>query len=140
MPDRHILWDMIEGRVPYSADLLHLNGKIVEAVPGSGRIGIDFDGSDFPTHMFGNVAGGMISAMLDIVVGFTPATTYRAGEYGPTLELKVNFIRAAKPGTFHGTGRTIHRSNRIAFAEGELRDADGVLIATASTTIRIIRL
>ena len=140
MTERHIMWDMIEGRIPYSADMLWLNGKIVDAVPGSGRIAIDFDGNDFPTHMFGNVGGGAISAMLDLVSGFAPATTYRAGEYGPTLELKVSYIRAAKPGMFHGIGTLIHRSNRIAFAEAQLRDANQSLIATASTTIRIIRL
>jgi len=139
MEPRHVFWDVVEGRRPPSPVAQILGAKIVEAVPNSGRVTIEFEGQGFPTHVLGHVAGGFIAAMLDVTTSLAPATTYEPNEYGPSLELKVNFIRAAQVGKFRGIGRTLHRTKSIAFTEAELRDEAGELIATASSTLRIIR-
>ena len=139
MKYRNIIWDMMAGRIPYSEDLRHLRAHIEEAVQGSGRVVIAFDGRDFPVHVLGHVCGGTICGMLDLTAGFAPATTYGPNEYGPTLELKVNFMRPAKAGKFVGIGRTMRRTKSIAFAEAELKNESGKLVATASTTVRLIR-
>jgi uncharacterized protein (TIGR00369 family) len=139
MEPRHVFWDFMEGRRPSPPIAQILGAKIVEAVPNSGRVTIEFEGREFPTHALGYVAGGFIAAMLDLTASWAPATTYEPNEYGPSLELKVNFIRAAQVGKFRGIGRTLHRTKSIAFTEAELRDEAGELIATASSTLRIIR-
>jgi uncharacterized protein (TIGR00369 family) len=87
----------------------------------------------------GNVQGGFVAAMLDDTLGPALATTFSAQEFGPTLELKVNFVRSAKPGIFIGTGSVVHRGNSVAFLQGELRDAEDELVATATSTVRLIR-
>lgn len=139
MEQGQLLLGLVEGRVPHGPDAKILGAKVVEAVPGSGQVIIEFNGQDFPTHVLGDVSGGFIAAMLDLVASLASATTYEKGEFGPSLELKVNFMRAGKPGVFRGVGRTVHRTKSIAFTEAELRNSAGELIATASSTLRLIR-
>jgi uncharacterized protein (TIGR00369 family) len=87
----------------------------------------------------GNVQGGFLAAMLDDTLGPALAATLGDGEFAPTLELKVSFLRPAAPGRITGTGRVVHRGGSIAFLAGELRDETGDVLATATATVRIIR-
>jgi hypothetical protein len=65
--------------------------------------------------------------------------TLEPNQFAPTVELKVNFLRPARTGTLVGTGRVVHRGGTIAFLEGDLRDAEGTVVATATATARIVR-
>ena len=125
MEPRHVFWEVVEGRRPYGPDAQILGARIVEAVPGSGHITVEFDGQAFPTQVLGHVSGGFIAAMLDYTASRAPATTFEPNEYGPSLELKVNFIRAAHVGKFRAIGRTLHRTTSIAFTEAKLRNRSG---------------
>ncbi len=139
MSKRHIFWEMAEGKLPVPPAEQTLGFEFIEANADSGQITLAFTAKPDFCNVLGNIGGGFLAAMLDAVTSLAPATTYQHGEFGPTLELKVNFIRACKPGKLRGSGRTIHRTNSVAFVEGELRDASNTIIATASATIRIIR-
>jgi len=139
MNQGQLLVDVLEGRIPYGPDAKSLGANLLEAVPGSGQVTMEFDGHHFPTQWLGNVTGGFIAAMLDMVASAASATTYENGEHGPSLELKVSFLRPGKRGVFRGVGRTVHRGKSIAFTEAEIRDGAGELIATASSTLRLIR-
>ena len=77
--------------------------------------------------------------MLDSVMGAALKTVLDEGERPPTLEMKISFIGPAEIGTIGGTARVVHRGRSVAFVEGELRDASGALLATATSTARIIR-
>jgi uncharacterized protein (TIGR00369 family) len=139
MNKRHVFWDMVEGHLPVPPAEKTLCFKFIDAVADSGKITLEFDAKPEFCNVLGNIGGGFLAAMLDAVTSLAPATTYQHGEFGPTLEMKVNFIRACKPGKLRGTGRTIHRTKSVAFVEGELRDASEAIVATGSATIRIIR-
>jgi uncharacterized protein (TIGR00369 family) len=139
MNRRHVFWDMVEGCLPVPPAEQTLGFKFIEAVPDSGQISLEFDAKPEFCNVLGNIGGGFLAAMLDATTSLAPATTYEHGEFGPTLELKVNFIRACKPGKLYGKGRTIHRTNSVAFVEGELRDTSEAIVATGTATIRIIR-
>jgi acyl-coenzyme A thioesterase PaaI-like protein len=51
----------------------------------------------------------------------------------------VQFLRPARPGRLTGHGRITRRGRDIGFMTGELRDASGEVIATASATAQIRR-
>lgn len=87
----------------------------------------------------GTIQGGILAAMLDSVFGTTLATTLQHGETIVTLEMKISFIRPVMPGPIFGNGRLVERGRAIAFLEGELRDAEGALLATGTSTFRITR-
>ena len=122
-------------------------------VPSIGRLlGLRFDevaeGSitasldtrpDFANPL-GIVHGGIAATLLDTVMGCAVHTTLPAGVGYTTLELKINYVRAARTDgqTLTGTGGVIHSGRRVATAEGRVVDEKGKLMAHATTTCLIM--
>jgi uncharacterized protein (TIGR00369 family) len=75
--------------------------------------------------------GGVISALLDTALGAAVVSTLRPEEWCGTLELSVQFRDPARHGPLAGHGRVARRGRRVAFAEGEVRDARGRTVASA---------
>jgi uncharacterized protein (TIGR00369 family) len=86
----------------------------------------------------GAIQGGFLAAMLDDAMGPALFTTLGAEDFAPTIEMKVNFVRPARPGTLIAEGRVVHQTRSLAFLEGTLATEDGDLIATATATARIM--
>lgn len=86
----------------------------------------------------GNIQGGFLAAMLDDAMGPALFTLLDDEQFAPTLELKVSFLRPARPGTMIAEGRVVHAGRSIAFLEGTLATEQGEIIATASATARIL--
>jgi uncharacterized protein (TIGR00369 family) len=133
-------WAAARGEIPPPPAAKLLGWKVLEATPGSGRIRVQFEAIQAFTNPMGNVQGGFLAAMLDDTLGPALATTFSEREFAPTLELKVNFVRPAKPGVLVGTGWVVHRGGSVAFLQGELHNAAGDLLATATATARLVQL
>jgi uncharacterized protein (TIGR00369 family) len=105
-----------------------------------GRVVISLDTRPDFANPLGTVHGGIAATLLDSVMGCAVHTTLPAGVSYTTLELKVNYIRAARTDgqTLVATGTIIHSGRRIATAEGRVLDQDGKLIAHATTTCIIL--
>jgi uncharacterized protein (TIGR00369 family) len=58
-------------------------------------------------------------------------TSIKKEEWCGTLELSVQFREAIRPGRITAEGRMARRGRTAAFAEGEIRDAAGKILATA---------
>ena len=86
----------------------------------------------------GAIQGGFLAAMLDDAMGPALFTTLGAEDFAPTIEMKVNFLRPARPGALIAEGRVVHQTRSLAFLEGTLATEDGDLIVTATATARII--
>lgn len=129
-----------EGIQDRSAPCHHLLGRrVLRAEPDSGRSELTFEAPEAFTNGMGNVQGGLLAAMLDSVMGAALRTVLGEGERPPTLELKINFIRPAKVGTIGGSAHVVHRGKSVAFVEGQLHDPAGTLLATGTSTARIIQ-
>ncbi|WP_260609234.1 PaaI family thioesterase [Streptomyces sp. WAC 01325] len=105
-----------------------------------GRIVISIETQPEFSNPMGTVHGGIISTLLDSVMGCAVHTCLPAGTAYATLELKVNFIRAAavKGLELVGEGTVIHLGRRTATAEGKVHDSGGKLVAHATTTCIIL--
>ena len=105
-----------------------------------GRIVISLDTRPDFANPLGTVHGGIAATLLDSAMGCAVHTTLPAGVGFTTLELKVNYIRAAHTGgqTLTAEGNVIHAGRRTATAEGKVLDDQGKLIAHATTTCLII--
>jgi uncharacterized protein (TIGR00369 family) len=79
--------------------------------------------------------------LLDSVMGCAVHTTLSAGVGYTTLELKVNYIRAARTDgqTLTAEGSVIHAGRSTATAEGKVVDEQGKLVAHATTTCMILQ-
>jgi uncharacterized protein (TIGR00369 family) len=87
----------------------------------------------------GTVQGGILCAMLDSSTALALYAVLPAEETGLTVNLNVSFLKPAKLGIFTATSRLVARDDRDAQTVGELRDADGVLVATATARLRIVK-
>ncbi|NJC72902.1 PaaI family thioesterase [Planosporangium thailandense] len=132
-------WDVIAGRADPPPTAKTLGWKLVAIDPGSGTIEVAFEAPAAFTNPLGVIQGGFLAAMLDDTLGPALVATLPPGQFAPTLELKVNFLRPARPGRLVGTGRIVHRGGTIAFLEGSLRDAEDQIVATATATARVVR-
>lgn len=132
-------WDVMEGRAepPPAARLLGF--RLVEIDPDEGTIEVAFTAGEQFLNPAGTVQGGFLAAMLDDTLGPALVATLGDGEWAPTTDLHVQFLRPAKPGELRGHGRIVRRGRDIAFMAGELRDLDGELLATATATAAIRR-
>ncbi|MFJ5049189.1 PaaI family thioesterase [Streptomyces sp. NPDC098077] len=105
-----------------------------------GRIVLSLDTRPDFANPLGTVHGGIAATLLDSAMGCAVHTTLPAGAGYTTLELKVNYIRAARTDgqTLTAEGTVIHVGRRTATAEGKVLDAQGKLVAHATTTCMIL--
>jgi uncharacterized protein (TIGR00369 family) len=87
----------------------------------------------------GVVHGGLVCTLLDTVAGCAVHTTLPQGLAYTSIELKVNYLRAvhAASGPLTAIGTVVKPGRRVAFAEGEVRDAAGRTVATASSSLLV---
>jgi uncharacterized protein (TIGR00369 family) len=83
------------------------------------------------------VHGGMVTTLLDTAMGGACWSVLGDDESFLTADLRVEFLRSARPGTLRAVGNVVQRNRRIAFCAAELWQ-DGVLLATSRCT-QIIR-
>jgi uncharacterized protein (TIGR00369 family) len=132
-------WDFLAGRVPAPPAAATLGWALRRVDPGRGEIELSFEaGAEF-ANAVGVVHGGFLAAMLDDTLGQALATTLDPDQFAVTLDLNVSYLRPAAPGRLTAAGRVLHRGGSIAFLAGDLRDAAGAVVATATATGRIIR-
>jgi uncharacterized protein (TIGR00369 family) len=133
-------WDFVAGRSPAPPAAQTLGWDLISVDPDEATIEVAFEASEDFTNPMGNVQGGFLAAMLDDTLGPSLVATLEPGQFAPTLELKVSFLRPARPGRLIGRGRVVHRGGTIAFLEGTLTNPEGELVATATATAKIVTL
>ena len=103
---------------------------------------VDFEGEPNENHLnpLKTVHGGYAATLLDSCMGCAVHSTLPAGKSYTTLELKINYIRAMRPGIgkVRAIGKVIHAGRSTATAEGKLVDSQDRLIAHGTTTCIIM--
>ena len=92
----------------------------------------------FPAPSGPIVHGGMVTTLLDTAMGGACWSVMEDGESFLTADLRVEFLRSARPGTLRAEGSVIQRNRRVAFCAAELYDAERTLLASSRCT-QIIR-
>lgn len=130
----------IDGTIPPPPMMQLMNMTILSAEPGTVVFSAVPDESHY--NPLGIVHGGFASALLDTVIGCAVHTTLPMGFGYTSLELKVSFLRplTMDSGEVTATGRIVKPGKRAAFSQGEIVDADGNLIATATSTLLVFPL
>lgn len=112
--------------------------ELIRFDPDGSRACVKFQARHEFTHSGGTtVQGGFITAWLDNAMAFAIAAG-RPDAHVATLELKTSFLGrvALQPVLAEAWIRRAGRS--VAFMEAELRDLDGSVLATATSTCRIM--
>ena len=88
----------------------------------------------------GMVHGGLVCTLLDTAAACAMHTTLPEGVGYTSVEIKVNYLKAVTvdSGTLTAVGTVVKAGSRIGFAEAEVTDASGKLVATATSTLLVI--
>jgi uncharacterized protein (TIGR00369 family) len=124
--------------IPASPSAKLLGWRLLDARPWDGWLKVGFDGRPEFCNPAGFIQGGILSAMLDDSMGPAVFVTSDGRFYATTISLTVNFIAPARPGPLIVEAQVIQIGKSIAFMEGKLIGNDGTVLATASTTARLV--
>jgi uncharacterized protein (TIGR00369 family) len=130
-------WDAVEGRTPLPAAAATLGWELVWVSPEDGTIEVAFNASEAFLNPAGFIQGGFLAAMLDDTMGPALVAGLNPGDFAPTTDLHVQFLRPVRPGRLIGRGRVVRRGKDVGFLAGELADTDGVVVAVATATAQI---
>jgi uncharacterized protein (TIGR00369 family) len=118
---------------PFSA---HLGFRVLRADQEGSLVEAD----PRPEHCNGGgiVHGGYLSALLDTATGWAVHAGTPDGVAAPHIQISVQFVRAALPGTpLICRGKSVSTGRRIASAEAEITQGDRV-IARAVTSHAVL--
>lgn len=88
----------------------------------------------FPADGGPVVQGGLVTAVLDAAMGGAAWDVLDQDEVFLTADLRVEFLRATRPGVLRAVGTVVRRTRRVVFCAADLLDADGTVLATARAT------
>jgi uncharacterized protein (TIGR00369 family) len=115
-----------------------LGWHLLDARPKQGWVRIGFDGKRDFCNPAGFIQGGILSAMLDDTMGPAVFVMTEGRLYTATITMTVNFLAPARPGPIVGEADVTQLGKTVAFVEGRLMAEDGTVLATATTSARLI--
>jgi uncharacterized protein (TIGR00369 family) len=115
-----------------------LGWHLLDARPSEGWVRIGFAGKPEFCNPAGFVQGGILSAMLDDTMGPAVFVMAEGKLFTSTITITVNFLSPAKPGPIVGEANVTQLGKTIAFVEGRLMTEDGTVLATATTSARLV--
>ncbi|MHA7268646.1 PaaI family thioesterase [Arthrobacter sp. HLT1-20] len=129
---------LADGLTPPPPISSHVGLEFVSVAEGDVVMTAQPDESQY--NPIGSVHGGFFATVLDSVCGCAVHSTLPAGVGYTSLEIKVSFLRpiTAETGTVTAHGWVTHRGKSASFAEADIRDSEGRVLATASSTCLII--
>ena len=116
-----------------------MNFWMVSAEPG--EVVFECEPGEYHYNPLGMVHGGLACTLLDTVVGCAAHTTLPAGVGYTSIDLNVSYLRPilATTGLLRARGRVVKGGSRVIFAEGVLEDASGTALATATSSLLVLR-
>ena len=118
-----------------------LVGYVIDLSDPAGGAVVRLDLDARHMNRVGSLHGGIVTMLLDAAAGFAASRAWDdSGEaLLVTVSLTTNYLASASAGRVTATGRVTGGGNSIKFAESELRDAAGRLLATASGAFKRVR-
>ncbi len=128
------------GELPAAPMASHINARIVDVGEGTATFECWPDESHY--NPIGFVHGGLVCTLLDSALGCAAQTLLPAGTGYTSIEIKVNYLRPvhSHSGPLIATGRVTKPGRRVSFTEGEVRDNEGKIVATAQSTLLVFPL
>ena len=83
--------------------------------------------------------GNWAGPLADAAMGVAYASLLGEGESFTTLELKINYLKPVRDGVLVARGRVVRAGRTIGLVECDVEDANGSLVARASSTCMTLR-
>ncbi len=85
------------------------------------------------------IHGGAIATLADESLASVAFTVAEEGETTVTADLKVDFLRPARPGRLIARAAVRHRTRRLAFCEASVEQGHGQIVAEARAVIAYVK-
>jgi uncharacterized protein (TIGR00369 family) len=111
--------------------------RILSLEPG--RVVFCCEPDESTYNPIGTVHGGLACTLADTVTGCAVQSVLEPGSSYTTIDIAVSFLRPVTlaSGMLRATGVVTRSGRRVAFATAEVQDADGRLVATATSSLLI---
>jgi len=90
--------------------------------------------SDQHLSVAARVHGGVLFSLLDSALGRAILSQLPSGRGCATVEIKINYFRPVQSGQLFARGEVVNLGRRVAYAEGEITNGEGKLVARATGT------
>lgn len=131
----HFVEQLAHGSIPLSPIAILLGMSVTTAGPGTVTLTCEPDESTHSRR--GAVHGGLLCTLLDSAIALAAHTTYPADTPYASIDLTVHYLRPVQSssGGLACHGKVTKPGRTLTFAEAEIIDSQGRLIATATGTV-----
>lgn len=129
---------LLEHMLNHKAPVGELIGFTVSEA-GDGRAVVTLQSGPQHYNPMRTVHGGVLCDIADTAMGVAFASTLTAGESFTTIELKINYLRPVREGLLRAEGRVVQRGRTVGYAECEITDENGKLVAKSNSTCMVLR-
>lgn len=109
--------------------------ELIDASPG--QVEISFEAGPHHLNLQGLVHGGLLATLADTAMGLAVRTVLETGRRHVTVQLGVEFLSPGRPGTIVARGRSVKIGSQLGFAEADVTDPSGRLLAKAHSTLSV---
>jgi uncharacterized protein (TIGR00369 family) len=126
------LRQVVSGEAPPPPIATFVGFRLVEVEEG--RSVLEFEAEPRHWNPQGTLHGGIMCDVADAAMGIAYASTLPEEVSFTTIELKINFLRPVIVGPLKAVGHVVKAGRTIGLTECDLTDAEGRLVARASST------
>jgi uncharacterized protein (TIGR00369 family) len=103
-----------------------------------GEVDVAMDVQPHHLNLMGTLHGGMIATLADTATGLALRSTLEEGMTFTTTQLGVTFLAPGREGRILAKGRVVKSGRRFGYAEADVVDAEGRLLARATATFAVL--
>lgn len=111
----------------------HIGSKVEEVEPGRAVLHIDIE--DHHLNGNGTLHGGVYTSLIDNAMGISVLS--KVGLRAATIQMDTRFLGPVNSGRITCHAEVLHRTRRMATAQGSVYDEAGNLVAMGTGTFRV---
>jgi len=103
-----------------------------------GEVDVALDAGHDHLNLIGTVHGGVLATLADTATGLAYRTVLDPGTTFTTIQLSVTYLTAGRAGRIEARGRVVKRGRRTGYAEADVVDGEGRLLARATALLAVM--
>lgn len=111
----------------------HIGSRVEEVEPGRATLYIDVE--DHHLNGNGTLHGGVYTSLIDNAMGISVLS--KVGLRAATIQMDTRFLGPVNTGRITCRAEVLHRTRRMATAQGSVYDEAGNLVAMGTGTFRV---
>ncbi len=112
--------------------------EVLSADSDKGILEARFHAKDEFRNTAGNIQGGILTAMLDDLMGYALGITLPKTRFAPTANLNVSFLRPAQVGVLQGSGQILKQEGDVYHLAAKIYNKDKALLASATAKAKAL--